>query len=220
MVLSRRVFGTLSVAAIAAAGAAVSARADASEPQIPVGDIVAHNVVLVHGLYADGSSWIDVVAPSECGPQRRGCPEPVDNPGQRRRRDPPCAGIADRAVRLRWDWNHSQAKWVVTTELAHSSTSPPRCRGGLSHPGPPVPERVGIKWDRVHPRRFRAARQADISHRLRRGLPVRAGPRPLRGPGPQPAIDNTLCPCATTHAVPRRARYIPHHASLLRRPEC
>ena len=65
MELSRRAFGALGVAAIAAAGAGksvvASARADPSEPQTPVGDIVARNVVMVHGLYADGSSWIDVV---------------------------------------------------------------------------------------------------------------------------------------------------------------
>lgn len=63
--LSRRAFGALGVAAVAAAGAANSiaetARADSPEPRIPVADIVACNVVLVHGLYADGSSWIDVV---------------------------------------------------------------------------------------------------------------------------------------------------------------
>lgn len=67
--VSRRTFGRLGVAAVAAAGAAAGvargldapAHADAPLPRTPVADIVARNVVMVHGLYADGSSWIDVV---------------------------------------------------------------------------------------------------------------------------------------------------------------
>lgn len=35
--------------------------AGAAPPGIPVSEIRARNVVLVHGLYADGSSWIDVI---------------------------------------------------------------------------------------------------------------------------------------------------------------
>jgi pimeloyl-ACP methyl ester carboxylesterase len=65
MTLSRRSFGKAGLASIGAAGLSASldvpARADAPFPTAPVADVRADNVVLVHGLYADGSSWIDVV---------------------------------------------------------------------------------------------------------------------------------------------------------------
>ncbi|MGB3486134.1 MAG: alpha/beta hydrolase [Mycobacterium sp.] len=65
MSLSRRSFGTSALAGVAAAGLAVglsrTARADPPLGGIPVADVRARNVVLVHGLYSDGSSWIDVV---------------------------------------------------------------------------------------------------------------------------------------------------------------
>lgn len=37
------------------------ASADTPLPGIPAADVAARNVVMVHGLYADGSSWINVV---------------------------------------------------------------------------------------------------------------------------------------------------------------
>ncbi len=65
MTLSRRAFAK--AAAISAGAAAVAGRlaptAGAAPAPIstPVADVRARSVVLVHGLYADGSSWIDVV---------------------------------------------------------------------------------------------------------------------------------------------------------------
>lgn len=65
MSLSRRTFGQVGaagVAAVALAGRSIpAARADTPVSRTPIADVRAHNVVLVHGLYADGSSWIDVV---------------------------------------------------------------------------------------------------------------------------------------------------------------
>jgi hypothetical protein len=65
MALSRRAFGTAGL--VGAAGVALAAcdapvRAQPAAPQkVPVAPVRARSVVLVHGLYADGSSWIDVV---------------------------------------------------------------------------------------------------------------------------------------------------------------
>src|SRR5262245_50777225 len=56
MMMSRRSF----VAAMAACAAAslISARGTAANPA----PVKARNVVLVHGLFADGSSWSEVIA--------------------------------------------------------------------------------------------------------------------------------------------------------------
>jgi pimeloyl-ACP methyl ester carboxylesterase len=63
--LSRRGFAKGGVVAAGAAALAgrLSPAARAAPPSLgtPVADIRARSVVLVHGLYADGSSWIDVV---------------------------------------------------------------------------------------------------------------------------------------------------------------
>lgn len=65
MTASRRSFAK--ACAAGAAGLALagrfspSARAAPGPLGIPIADIRARSVVLVHGLYADGSSWIDVV---------------------------------------------------------------------------------------------------------------------------------------------------------------
>jgi hypothetical protein len=65
MNLSRRTFATMVIVGTVAVGAAgllsPPARSDPPPPGIPVAAIRARSVVLVHGLYADGSSWIDVV---------------------------------------------------------------------------------------------------------------------------------------------------------------
>jgi pimeloyl-ACP methyl ester carboxylesterase len=65
MSTSRRTFGKAGLAGVATLALAgplgPQARADSPAPQSPVADVRATNVVLVHGLYADGSSWIDVV---------------------------------------------------------------------------------------------------------------------------------------------------------------
>src|ERR1700755_1509319 len=64
MSLSRRTFGRAGLAGVAAMGMATRlgspARAD-SPSGIPVAEVRARSVVLVHGLYADGASWIDGV---------------------------------------------------------------------------------------------------------------------------------------------------------------
>lgn len=63
--LSRSALGKAGLAGTAAMGVAASfqtpARADSPGSGIPVADIRPRSVVLVHGLYADGSSWIDGV---------------------------------------------------------------------------------------------------------------------------------------------------------------
>lgn len=61
--LPRRVFGKASFATFGAlaVGTRFSPRAGADAPIAPVADVRARSVVLAHGLYADGSSWIDVV---------------------------------------------------------------------------------------------------------------------------------------------------------------
>ena len=65
MEVSRRVFGALglsSLVGIALSGCAGhQAPSSPALPAIPVAQTRAHSVVLVHGLYADGSSWIDVI---------------------------------------------------------------------------------------------------------------------------------------------------------------
>src|SRR5262245_38190017 len=66
MNLSRRTFTKAGIAGAVAVGAegllSPTARTDPPPPPgIPVAAIRARSVVLVHGLYADGSSWIDVV---------------------------------------------------------------------------------------------------------------------------------------------------------------
>ncbi|MDT5308546.1 MAG: hypothetical protein QOE48_4228 [Mycobacterium sp.] len=65
MDLSRRTFAKMGIAGTVAVGAAglLSLPACSGRPpsRIPVAAIRARSVVLVHGLYADGSSWIDVV---------------------------------------------------------------------------------------------------------------------------------------------------------------
>lgn len=48
---------TVSAALLASAGALLARRATAAAPAMPRAD----NVVLVHGLFADGSSWLDVI---------------------------------------------------------------------------------------------------------------------------------------------------------------
>ena len=65
MNLSRRTFAKMGIAGTVAVGAAgllsPPSRSDTPLSGIPVAAIRAQSVVLVHGLYADGSSWIDVV---------------------------------------------------------------------------------------------------------------------------------------------------------------
>lgn len=62
MDVSRRVFGGLALAATAGiVGSGLGTSAHAAPGGGPAAEIRARNVVLVHGLYADGSSWIDVV---------------------------------------------------------------------------------------------------------------------------------------------------------------
>jgi pimeloyl-ACP methyl ester carboxylesterase len=63
MSLSRRSFGKVGLTGVAATALAghLSAPSYGAPPAAPVAQIRAHSVVLVHGLYADGSSWIDVV---------------------------------------------------------------------------------------------------------------------------------------------------------------
>jgi pimeloyl-ACP methyl ester carboxylesterase len=65
MDLSRRTFAKMGIAGTVAVGATglLSLPACSGRPpsRIPVAAIRARSVVLVHGLYADGSSWIDVV---------------------------------------------------------------------------------------------------------------------------------------------------------------
>jgi pimeloyl-ACP methyl ester carboxylesterase len=65
MNLSRRTFAKMGIAGTVAVGAGgllrPPARSDTPPSGIPVAAIRARSVVLVHGLYADGSSWIDVV---------------------------------------------------------------------------------------------------------------------------------------------------------------
>jgi pimeloyl-ACP methyl ester carboxylesterase len=63
--LPRRTLGKAGLAGVVAAAAATRlsppALADSPIGRIPVAEVRARSVVLVHGLYADGSSWIDVV---------------------------------------------------------------------------------------------------------------------------------------------------------------
>ncbi|WNG86605.1 alpha/beta hydrolase [Mycobacterium sp. ITM-2016-00317] len=60
--MSRRTFGGLTLAAAAGiVGSGLGASAHAAPGGVPAAATLARNVVLVHGLYADGSSWIDVV---------------------------------------------------------------------------------------------------------------------------------------------------------------
>lgn len=63
--LSRRNLGKAGLAGVVATAAATRlsppALADSPVGSIPVAEVRARSVVLVHGLYADGSSWIDVV---------------------------------------------------------------------------------------------------------------------------------------------------------------
>ncbi|WP_275571471.1 alpha/beta fold hydrolase [Mycolicibacterium vanbaalenii] len=62
MDLSRRAFGGMAVAAaVGVAAAQIGPRARAAPAGVPVAETQARSVVLVHGLYADGSSWIDVI---------------------------------------------------------------------------------------------------------------------------------------------------------------
>ena len=64
MRLSRRTFGRLGVAAFAAGAGEGRQRFGErvhAPSGIPAADVAARNVVMVHGLYADGSSSIDVV---------------------------------------------------------------------------------------------------------------------------------------------------------------
>lgn len=65
MFASRRTLGKAGLAGVVTLALAgplgPPARADSPALQTPVADVRARNVVLVHGLYADGSSWIDVV---------------------------------------------------------------------------------------------------------------------------------------------------------------
>ena len=63
MQLSRRALGVAGLAGVAglSLGAPGAGPARAESPPPPVADVRARSVVLVHGLYADGSSWIDVV---------------------------------------------------------------------------------------------------------------------------------------------------------------
>jgi len=56
MAMDRRTFSTAVL--VGAASALVSARALA----IPPAQVKARNVVLAHGLFADGSCWLDVIA--------------------------------------------------------------------------------------------------------------------------------------------------------------
>jgi pimeloyl-ACP methyl ester carboxylesterase len=56
MLMTRRAFSTAAVAAAAAATSLISTRGIAAAPT------TARNVVLVHGLFADGSCWTEVIA--------------------------------------------------------------------------------------------------------------------------------------------------------------
>lgn len=60
MTMSRRAFGAVGLAGAMAVALAGRPGATA-KAETPVAAIRARSVVLVHGLYADGSSWIDVV---------------------------------------------------------------------------------------------------------------------------------------------------------------
>lgn len=61
--MPRRAFGAVGLVGIGAVALAgrLSAPAGADVPIAPVAGVRARSVVLVHGLYADGSSWLDVV---------------------------------------------------------------------------------------------------------------------------------------------------------------
>ena len=59
--LSRRTFGAASLAGLGAFAGGFAARAGADAPIAPLAPVRARSAVLAHGLYADGSSWIDVV---------------------------------------------------------------------------------------------------------------------------------------------------------------
>ncbi|CAN3130639.1 alpha/beta fold hydrolase [Mycobacterium sp. smrl_JER01] len=63
MTVSRRSFGGIAAAAAGVATGALVPTAWAQTPSadLPVAGTRAAGVVLVHGLYADGSSWLDVV---------------------------------------------------------------------------------------------------------------------------------------------------------------
>lgn len=62
MTVSRRTFGGIALGAAAGvASACIGPVARAAPAGVPVATTQARSVVLVHGLYADGSSWIDVV---------------------------------------------------------------------------------------------------------------------------------------------------------------
>lgn len=61
--LPRRTLGKLGLAGLGALAVATrfSPQAGADGPIAPVSDVRARSVVLTHGLYADGSSWIEVI---------------------------------------------------------------------------------------------------------------------------------------------------------------
>ncbi|MCV7424463.1 alpha/beta fold hydrolase [Mycobacterium yunnanensis] len=61
MQLSRRTLGLAGVASVVGLGLSARSTALARADDLAVAEIRARSVVLVHGLYADGSSWIDVV---------------------------------------------------------------------------------------------------------------------------------------------------------------
>ena len=65
MYLSRRTFAKMGIAGTVAVGAAgllgLPACSDRPRSRIPLAAIRARSVVLVHGLFADGSSWSEVI---------------------------------------------------------------------------------------------------------------------------------------------------------------
>lgn len=57
----RNLIGRMTAVALSAAFVAGSAFAQAETPVSPSAPVAVHNIVLVHGLYADGSSWGKVI---------------------------------------------------------------------------------------------------------------------------------------------------------------
>ena len=134
--MDRRTF--VGVSAAAGALSPILHRTAAAQPQRAP---KARNVVLVHGLFADGSCWSEVIARLQAARNQRDiCAKPVDDPGRERgggaaRLGP--AGRSDgagRAFLFRHDRHRSRRR---SRRLPHSS---------MSRRGHPMPARTIRHW--------------------------------------------------------------------------
>jgi len=188
MNLSRRTFAKMGIAGTVAVGAAgllrPPARSDTPPSGMPVAAIRARSVVLVHGLYADGSSWIDVVPYLQAAGLNVAV---VQNP---------LSTLTDAAAEtrrvcrsnpVRWSWAGILGRelWSVRWDRAvgqcarlHRRSGARRARG-LSGAVQAVPDASGVRGCRRITRRIRRTRRGNVSPRFRRRRSSRTSPRAL-----------------------------------------